>query len=404
MLRNSVSLALLAMLISAQTGALAAQLPKVIDSCWSPEPPSKDKQCSVWVRDGDKYNELASGRKITPQRFDTDSASFFIDDGNGPPMFTYSGKITGNRIHGSLTLRLPSVPSWSQEVEWSASFFDPPAGNAASGRHVYVACENEISIVNTADHSVSTIPINSPGKPISAIVVSPGSVKAYVSNSGDPKNTATIFEIDGLSGTISRRISLQNTPTPSGFVSLAISGDGSTLYGVGLNKSQTGTVILALDLGSGAIKASVQLPNGYTGNEMVWHPRLVISGSKLVLDDGTLVDIAAPVAAPAVFSSDSYGLAAFPDGRRICAANSATVSPNRKVLTGAGVVVIGTRELLHNPGCTAISPDGTKTYVSGMPLRNQEGTAATNTNFGAVLSHLARIFHYNVRSEAGMSA
>jgi DNA-binding beta-propeller fold protein YncE len=256
-------------------------------------------------------------------------------------------------------------------MKWSATAFYPPNGDVAAGRHVYVTCDNEVSIINTADHSVRTVHLNDPGKSIGAIVVSADSSKAWVSVP-DPRWKSSIYIIDAQNATVASRLPLQDTPIPSGATSLAVSGDGSTLYAVGIGKA--GAAIVALDAASGTVKSTRPMPKGYTGGELVFNPRLVISGSNLVLDDGTIVDIAVPSGAHAIFGSDSRGLAAFPDGKRIC-------SPN-------GVVTVGTRAVERKPGCSAISPDGALTYQSGQQLRSEAGTAATNADFGAVVSWL----------------
>jgi hypothetical protein len=69
--------------------------------------------------------------------------------------------------------------------------------------------------------------------------------------------------------------------------------------------------LVALDATSGATKASVAVPEGNRAQ------RLLLAGSRLVLDSGTVVDLPIPGGAPPVFSNGN-GLSAFPDGARIC--------------------------------------------------------------------------------------
>jgi hypothetical protein len=68
---------------------------------------------------------------------------------------------------------------------------------------------------------------------VSAIAVSPDLSTAYISSDGDPFHTATLWVVNGATGTVTRSFNLKDSPTPSGLTSLAVSGDGSTVYGFG---------------------------------------------------------------------------------------------------------------------------------------------------------------------------
>ena len=378
---RSLSFAFLAALAAAQTRGQsviqkppAERLPNVIDTCWEQKPGADGTVCSIWLREGVQYRELSTDTSIiTVERFDAGSVKF-LRKKSGLAL-TYSGKITGNHIQGTLSYSLDPVPTAKPTIfKWSASFFYPASGDAATGRHVYVACDRQVSIINTADHSVKNVKLedlskSDPPKNVAAIAVSPDSSKAYVSNEGGSYkwHPATLFVIDGTTGTITQRFGMKDTPTPSGVASLAVSGDGSTLYGIGWDRQHLGTAAVALDAASGATKATVQLATyGQTS--------LVVAGSKLVLEDGKILNIDLPRGAPLVFSSNGAGTAAFPDGTRICSKGQ--------------VLAVGTGASLRKQGCSAISPDGTKTYLGGMLLRSENGTQATNPNFGAIVGQL----------------
>jgi hypothetical protein len=357
--------------------ATASALPTVINSCFYYPPPSKQRLCQTWVRYGDRYQGIAGGTMgvVTVQRFDAAGAVMIQASDT---TWTYSGKITGNRIQGTASF---GPPESTASFKWLATFFYPPSGDPATGSHVYVGCGDKVSIINTANHSVSTVNLDDPGKPVGAIAVSADSSRAYVS-SQDSGWKAAIFAIDGRKAAIAGKFPLQNSPIPSGATSLALSGDGSTLYAAGLGKS---VAIVAMDAASGAIKSTQPLPKGYSGGELVMNPRLIVSGSNLVLDDATIVDAAVPGGATAIFGSDSHGLAAFPDGKRICALSTLETFGAKAVLGKAAVVTLGTKAINRRQGCSAISPDGAKTYAGGQQLLSQEGTAETNPNFGTVV-------------------
>jgi DNA-binding beta-propeller fold protein YncE len=300
-----------------------------------------------WARTADgKFVNLNTNDQLAVERFGAAGVVISGKRANGEITETYRGRMTGNRIEGTLEYTYASVKlAKPATFPWSASYFYAPAENPATGRHVYAACAAEVSVINTADHSVRAVKVEATGHSVGAIAVSPDSSTAYVSSDGDPFHPATLWVIDGATGTVTRSFNLKDSPTPSGLTSLAVSGDGSTVYGFGWDRKHVWSALVALDPISGAAKASAPVPEGNRAQ------RLLLAGSKLVLDSGTVVDLPVPSGAPPVFSNGN-ALSAFPDGARIC--------------SGQGVLAVGTGAALRKvPGCGPISPDGTKIYVNG---------------------------------------
>jgi len=321
--------------------------PNVIDSCIDQGPQSKTKICTNWARVGDgKFVNLSNSTQLAIEQFGGAGVVISSKQANAPMTETYRGKIVGNRIEGTLEYTYAGVQSARPAVlPWSASYFYSPTENPATGRRVYAACEAEVSVINTADHSVSSVKVEAKGHSVAAIAVSPDSSTAYISSDGESFRPATIWVVNGVTGAVTRSFNSKDSPTPSGLSSLAVSGDGSTVYGFGWDRKHLWSTLVALDANSGAAKASVAVPQGNHAQ------RFLLAGSKVVLDSGTVVDLPVPSGAPPVFSNGN-GLSAFPDGARIC--------------SGQSILAVGTGVVLRRvPGCGPVSPDGTKIYVNG---------------------------------------
>ncbi len=172
-----------------------------------------------------------------------------------------------------------------------------------------------------------------PGTKVGAITVAPGSSRAYVSSDGDPAHPGELFVIDGNAGTLFQKFSMKNTGTPSGVTSLVVSGDGSTLYGIGWDRNHLEEALVTFDASTGVGKTTKPFPKG---------SRLVISGSNLIADTGTILDTAVP--GGLIFGNDSRGLAAFPDGRRVC--------------VNGGILTIGTGEIKRGPAAKRLRRTG----------------------------------------------
>jgi hypothetical protein len=323
------------------------RVPNVINSCVDQNPQSKAKLCTSWARISDNmFADLNTNIQLNVERFGAAGVLISGKRANQEVTETYRGKITGNRIEGTLeytyaSIRLPKPATFL----WSASYFYAPSENPAAGRHVYAASDTEVSIIDTANHSVNTVKIDLGGHSASAIAVSPDSSAAYISSDGDPFHPAIFLVVNGITTTVTRRFTLKDSPAPSGLSSIAVSGDGSTVYGFGWDRKHVWYALVALDARSRATKTSEELPNGNSASA------LLVAGSKVVLNNGTVTDLPVPSGAPALFSNGA-AVSAFPDGARIC--------------SGQGVFAVGTGAALRKvPRCGPISPDGTKIYVNG---------------------------------------
>ncbi len=298
--------------------------------------------------------------------------------GDGAGTRIYSGKITGNHLIGTVTFGLTAA---APQFRWAGTLFSHPTGNPANGQHVYVACDDKVSVINTANHAVATVSLDAPGQRVTSLSVSADSSKAFV-GMADPHGKALIFSIDGRGGASVRALPLKDSPIPSGVTSVALSADGSTLYAAGTDKTGTVPLIVALDADSGAVKESRKQPTAYFGNAVVFNPRLVFSGTSLLLDDATPTGFVAPPG-PRIFGNDGHGLVAFPDGVRLCAATSS--SPDHRIIIGAAIVTIATKAVIRKSGCAVVSPDNEKIYSNGQPLKSEVGSATSNPDFGAVV-------------------
>jgi len=360
----------------AQTQPASARLPNVIVSGYQQNPTQKVPLALVWVRNGsNKFRQLGANDTLTAERFDSEGVVF--SGTLGENAVVYKGKIRGNRIEGVLEFtafanKTPSV--LPPAIKWLATYFPPPTADPATGRHVYAVCKDKVSVINTASHSVATADIG-PGEDPLAIAVAPDASKAYVSTAENPRRPGTIFEIDGATGAITRRFDLSDAPVSGGLWSLAISGDGSTLYGIAYDKRHIGFEIVAIDASSGAIRSSQVLPRSYVWNSNQTDPRLVLSGTRIVLDDGTPLNITAPSSAPEFFGNDGVGIAAYPDGKVICS------SARHKAIT------IGTKAPRVLPACQAVSPDGTEFYVSNGLLQVVPGPSPSSPRV-TVIGHI----------------
>jgi hypothetical protein len=150
---------------------------------------------------------------------------------------------------------------------------------------------------------------------------------------------AKLVTLDATAGKVAQTLSLAKSPVPSGFVSLAMAGDGVTLYGSGVDLKQTTTLIVAMDAASGATLASAPYVSRNPGLHNV---NLVMSGTKVALSDGSVADIVSPKGGPAVFGNDGQGLSAFADGQTLC--------------SGGKLLSIGTTQPPAQKPCSANLP------------------------------------------------
>jgi hypothetical protein len=339
-----------AALLSAQ--APQTPLPSVIEGCYTGTnvSPSIPKDCILWYRDGDSYanarSDFSSGVKsiVKLEHFDSHSFAFSMTTEPDTKISRhYAGTISGNRFEGKIvqTISSPAKPV-SADYTWSGWVFYPPPPSARSSEYAFVLCDDQASFINIGDYSVTTIDLKlgnfyTP----KSITVSPDGTKAYLSTGGQTPTwyPAKLVTLDATAGKVAQTLSLAKSPVPSGFVSLAMAGDGVTLYGSGVDLKQTTTLIVAMDAASGATLASAPYVSRNPGLHNV---NLVMSGTKVALSDGSVADIVSPKGGPAVFGNDGQGLSAFADGQTLC--------------SGGKLLSIGTTQPPAQKPCSANLP------------------------------------------------
>ena len=169
-------------------------------------------------------------------------------------------------------------------------------------------------MVDLGDHSVVTTDLKlNEFQPPQSLTVSPGGKTAYASTAGQTANfyPAKLLVVDSTSG-LTHTYDLKGS-VPIGFNSLAVAGDGVTLYGVAQNADSSISRLVAIDATTGAVLANVPKDKAHPNASMV------MAGNKVVLGDGWVPDLPAPKGGVAVYGSDGKGLTAFPDGKRLCA-------------------------------------------------------------------------------------
>jgi len=332
-----------------------APLPSVIEGCYTGAnvSPSLPKDCILWYRDGDSYtnarSDFSAGVKniVTMEHFD--SHSFAFNATTEPDVKVsrhYAGTISGDRFEGKIVQTISSAAKpISADYTWSGWVFYPPPPSARSREYAFVVCDDQASFINIGDYSVTTIDLKLGEFYIpKSIAVSPDGTKAYMSTGGQTPTwyPAKLVTLDAIAGKVAQTLSLAKSPVPSGFVALAMAGDGVTLYGSGVDLKQTTTLIVAMDATSGATLASIPYISGNSGPHNV---NLVMAGTRLALSDGTVPNIPAPKGGPAVFGNDGQGLSAFADGQTLC--------------SGGKLLSIGTAQPSAQKPCSANLPPPT---------------------------------------------
>jgi hypothetical protein len=337
----------------------------LIDFCIDRSPGYSSRTCDTWMRQDDSLIDIYSREVLHIERLDAGGVLITGTGGQSAIAKRFSGTLTGNHLDGTMTMQVLSVTLSSTGSGW---FFQPPPASARSEQTAFVLCPGQASMINTGDHTVTTVALDTTQQ-LRSVTVSPDGSKAYVSTTTSPPESARLFVLDAKTGTIAKTADLKASPTPTGFASLAIAGDGTTLYGVGFDRKHTGMTIVAMDAGSLAVLGAIPLPASYRWDTDQQDPRVVMLGTRVALDDGSLPDITPPKGGPAVFGSTVSGLAAFPDGSRLCSRG--------RIITVTGFPGSGTVQPY-----IGISPDGSQIFTMGIPIIDKLGTSATNRNYG----------------------
>jgi hypothetical protein len=398
---------MIAFLPASRAGAQTANAgvqnpPKIIQGCYTETLAKLHGPCEYWIRNGDSndYDVVATsgtaGVTTTAHliRFDRTRMEASLTSemkGSGPYGNDrhVSGTIKGNQIDAGDAVVLKTPQAAKVEVKpipWTGWFFYPPAAGARSGQAAFLSCGAKMSTVNIGDHSVVTtdLKLNEFQAP-QAMTVSADGKTVYASTNGQ---TATFYPaklvvVDATAG-LTRNFDLKNS-MPIGFLSLALAGDGVTLYGAAQSADGTTSALVAMDANTGAILA--KLPYRFRGR-----PSLVMAGDRVVLADGSIPGLPPPKdGAVAVFGSSGDGVTALPDGQHLCvrgktvavdpkgapepsqacgtaAGGSAQVAPGTVGRSGP-ISILGrfrtADEML--PGTKGVSPDGKWLFLTFPP-------------------------------------
>ncbi len=311
-------------------------------------------ECFLW-RFTDKNHATnlnpAAPATLVLQHFDGSRLEFTTTGVDGRSI-SYTGTRKGRIFHGTLS----EGPAGKNKGEWVASSVNvPPDVFNPVTRHthsIYVACEggSVVNIISETQRSSKTPDLLGI---ITGLVVAPDGRRAYASTAD--KN---IFVIDDASGEVVKTFDLTKTPMPHGISGLAISADGSQLYGDGNEHVPPGQ----WDAVTGAV-------NTTTGITTLMHTPPYIGQVSAVVGMGTkfyafvhsdddrefewdLRSLSSnALLAP---SGDSRSLSAFPDGRHIYVWGRVYDTASRKL----------SPKMFEGENGAVFSPDGKKAYVA----------------------------------------
>ncbi len=231
--------------------------------------------------------------------------------------------------------------------------------------------DNTVSVISTASNTVTaTIPVGF--APFGVAVTSDGS-EVYVANTGD--NTVSV--IDTASNTVTATIPVGTLP-----VGVAVTPDGSKVYvaddasdTVSVIDTASNTVAATIPVGTGPIGVAIT-PDGstaYVTNRDADTVSVIDTASNTVITGPTF---------PISVGVQPYGVAVTPDGSAVYVADSGGASQasrfsyvqviataNNRVTASIPVGPVPVGELGGpGPAGVAITPDGSKVYVTGVRL------------------------------------
>ena len=313
-------------------------LPYALSVCFTPDN-TKGEACVVWIRAGEKA--YAGGGEV--RRFDSGGVLFTSQNTASGENSTFTGKLEGNKIHGTYTA---SSIRGRMKGTWHATFFQPPAAGSSTSPswNVYVTHIDTVFVINSATHGFKTVSLPS-GTGILGLAVSPDGSKAYVTTVN-----GVLYVVDGATGSLAATFSFKGTVMPFGFMSVAVSPDGATLYGNGATASGLG--IGVMDAASGKIRHTIAIPGSKSLGPMV------LIGNRLyaVMTGLKVIDVTSGKVV-AEYQTGGISLGVSGDGRYLY-----NYEVGIDTVTGKeSVIGLDTNGELSS---IAISPDGTTAYQS----------------------------------------
>jgi len=287
------------------------------------------------------------------------------------------------------------------------------------GHHAYVSdgSSTSVSVVDTADSSVTTLDIGSPSL---GVAVNPDGRHAYVSG-GSQDHPGTVSVIDTATHAVSViPLSLDITTSGNHGNGLAVSRDGDRVYvSGGVPLSVLGAVSV-VDTASNAVIEDIDADTAFTGDVAV-----SADGGKFYVSDGasnsiSVVNTITTAVTTQIFlgSSSPTGMAMSPDGSRLYVTGTNAASPGMVSVidtatdqlsatiatevgdTPAAVAVTQHHAYVTNTGSTtmsvidtssnnvttvpvgldpfgvAVSPDETRVYLSGTSFTSVPGSVS----------------------------
>jgi len=291
-------------------GIPSSHLPDVLNTCLNFEKQGHREVCSIWVRDGNKYFStpplglFPEQAGIAVERFDAGGVSMSAVL-NIYSSSRFAGKLDGNRIVGSFSAFIATQPINGQ---WVATGFSTPSAEPAQ-KNLFVLCNDnfarseQVSIVNSGNHSVRTFPF--PDKFVSAtlgplaMAVAPDGMTAWIAgavtttdnNTHGPIERGVVYTVDAASGGIATRyFTMPQERFTVGF-GAGLSLDGTRLYIAGATTAAPSgpAAVAVVDTVSNRVEAVIPIPASNI-RDTSQLPRVALVGTRLYVGS-TVVDV-----------------------------------------------------------------------------------------------------------------
>jgi DNA-binding beta-propeller fold protein YncE len=311
------------------------RLPDLIAGCQNNEGETKE-ECFTWRRSQAKFIGLHPNNvryELAIEKLGADGVLIHSVNQDKKLTVTYTGTMEGSWIHGAFTL---IGVGYSRKGTWSALVSYPVTNESHADYNIYVVCDRQVSIVNMARHTVKNVPVPevdefNPWAPLD-VAVSADGMKAYIADeNGD------IYFVDAAASAVTRKWNLRGSALPAAFSSIALSPDGSMLYGIGPGAGDS-SMIGFMDLLQGKIIDTLKLKAGPYGTP----PQIAVAGKNLYAG-AWIVDVPSRSVTALVhgYAADGVRAAANDQFVYLNARKTALVDPQRQF---AGRSMIVTRD------------------------------------------------------------